>query len=409
MLDFPHIDAGAVAVAAAAPAGLPALPALTLKTAALAHFNALEQPLRTLAERYRAVAFDVSTPKGLDAARKARNELREHGRYAVQRAEDAFKSAANEAKKAVGPKVEELIAIIKPVEDHVHAQITAREEALIAEKAERDRKEAERIAGHESRLATLRSYVAKAQGLSAARIANGITAVEAIIIDPAAWEEFTRRAETAKLATLAELMALYETAKNAEAEAAERERQRIEQARIAEEQRIEAKRLKDAAEALAKQQREAAEELAREKAELDRQKADLEAKQRAAVQPDTTPEAQPIGTAETPDAGHVESAPPVLCEPTKPQDGDCLYAPRRVITIELDQAPAFVPPVPAPAPTLKLGQIGDRLGFTLTQAFVASLGFEPAGREKNAVLYHDAQFPLICDALSAHVLAKKAA
>ncbi len=52
---------------------------------------------------------------------------------------------------------------------------------------------------------------------------------------------------------------------------------------------------------------------------------------------------------------------------------------------------------------IKLGDINSRLGFALTADFVRSLGFEPAGRERAAVLYRAADFPRICAALIAHI------
>lgn len=63
---------------------------------------------------------------------------------------------------------------------------------------------------------------------------------------------------------------------------------------------------------------------------------------------------------------------------------------------------------PAPAertgmPTLKLGQIGERLGFSLTADFLKGLGFEVAARERGACLYHEADFPLILAALVRHI------
>ncbi|NMM21548.1 MAG: Heme peroxidase [Rhodoferax sp.] len=54
---------------------------------------------------------------------------------------------------------------------------------------------------------------------------------------------------------------------------------------------------------------------------------------------------------------------------------------------------------PATPPELKLGQMADRLGFTLTAAFLSELGFEPAATVKAAKLYHESDFPLICAAL----------
>lgn len=54
---------------------------------------------------------------------------------------------------------------------------------------------------------------------------------------------------------------------------------------------------------------------------------------------------------------------------------------------------------PTTPPDLRLGQISERLGFALTADFLRTLGFEPAGRDRAAVLYHEADFPRICAAL----------
>lgn len=66
---------------------------------------------------------------------------------------------------------------------------------------------------------------------------------------------------------------------------------------------------------------------------------------------------------------------------------------------------ATVRPVTSPKtpPTLRLGEIAERLGFSLTAEFLRMLGFAPAGRDKAAVLYHEGHFPLICQALVHHV------
>ena len=63
-------------------------------------------------------------------------------------------------------------------------------------------------------------------------------------------------------------------------------------------------------------------------------------------------------------------------------------------------APAGLPLTP---PALKLGQIAERLGFTLSADFLRTLGFEPAGREKGAVLFHESSFSMICASLVAHI------
>lgn len=73
----------------------------------------------------------------------------------------------------------------------------------------------------------------------------------------------------------------------------------------------------------------------------------------------------------------------------------------------VQQAAAVVPMVrpsaAASPPTLKLGEIGNRLGFVVTADFLQRLGFAPAATDKSAKLYHEADFGRICDSLVAHI------
>ena len=116
----------------------------TIAAASLALFAPLEAEVKTLAERYRDVAFDMSTPKGFKAAKDARLELRESGRFALQRLRDKTKDQLNDCKKVVDAEAARLIEIVRPVETAVDEQITVHENKLAADKAERDRIEADR-------------------------------------------------------------------------------------------------------------------------------------------------------------------------------------------------------------------------------------------------------------------------
>lgn len=60
-------------------------------------------------------------------------------------------------------------------------------------------------------------------------------------------------------------------------------------------------------------------------------------------------------------------------------------------------------------PTLRIGTIKERLQhMSVTAEDLRALGFEPAGRERAAPLYHDDDFPEICEAIAAQALAAKA-
>lgn len=58
---------------------------------------------------------------------------------------------------------------------------------------------------------------------------------------------------------------------------------------------------------------------------------------------------------------------------------------------------------PVTPPSLRLGQIAERLGFSVTADFMRELGFDAAGRERAAVLYHESDFDRICFALIEHI------
>jgi len=81
---------------------------------------------------------------------------------------------------------------------------------------------------------------------------------------------------------------------------------------------------------------------------------------------------------------------------------------RPVITVELEEVPEFAPITQEATPTLKLGEISLRLGFTVTADFMLSLGFAPAATEKNSKLFHESDFTNICSALMRHITAVQA-
>lgn len=60
--------------------------------------------------------------------------------------------------------------------------------------------------------------------------------------------------------------------------------------------------------------------------------------------------------------------------------------------------------LPAAAPSLRLGQINERLApVAVTADGLARLGFAAAGRDRAAVLYHEDDFQAICTALIGHI------
>ena len=179
---------------------------------------------------------------------------------------------------------------------------------------------------------------------------------------------------------------------------------RISDHQAAEAQRLEAERERIRQEEAAKLQREAREAEAR--AERERQ----EALRQQVLQAEREAQA---GIAE---ARAAEALPAPLLDDLASLAADLKND--VVAGIDADQAisaaqraaaaPVVVPMRAAPAertgaPTLKLGAIAERLGFSLTADFLKGLGFEPAARERGACLFHEADWPLMLAALVRHI------
>ena len=222
--------------------------------------------------------------------------------------------------------------------------------------------------------AALISGKAEANAL-AGRIANNLKTIDSV---PQYAHLFTDRQDlaTKDYEVLELLMQKRVDAEQARIEA-ERERIRLEEERKAQaaaEQAAEAER-----------QRIRAEEQAKAKAEA---QAAREAQAQQAIQQAAEPAAAPAAQREQLDAD-----------------------PRFAAVV------AGAPAAPAPAPwdadelaTLKLGDVNARLApIHVTADGLRSIGIEPAGREKNAVLYSESQFAAICEAIAGRAIAAKRA
>jgi hypothetical protein len=341
----------------------------TIAAAALALFAPLETEVKTLAERYRNVAFDMSTPKGFKAAKDARLELRESGRFALQRLRDKTKDQLNDCKKVVDSEAARLIEIVKPVETAIDAQISAHETKLAAEKAERNRVEAERRQKHLDAIAKIESYVAKAEGLPIERIEAGLGYVRDIDVSAAVFEDFATRAAAQKDATIRALEKMIVDARDRAA---------------AEAQRIENERLRA-------------------------QIAELQSKQAPQPSPAPAPAALQQELAPAPQAAAAPPAPSPVGYSTGrvTREADTEPAPAPVRQFEAG-ATAANEPVVSGNPTLRIGDIAARLGWTMTAEQLRSLGVEPATRERGATLYHEQQFADICDAVARRAQQAKA-
>jgi len=77
--------------------------------------------------------------------------------------------------------------------------------------------------------------------------------------------------------------------------------------------------------------------------------------------------------------------------------------PTPAVTTAPDPVPYLEPAPQDTGATMRLGQISERLGFTVTADFLAGLGFEPCATDKSAKLYKARLFPMICKTLIQHI------
>lgn len=379
---------------------------ISIKATVLAQFAAAEATLTTLAAKYHGVAFDVTSTKGLAEAKAARLDLRENGRFMVERAEKRVRADVNDLKRVMADEVERLVKIVRPSEDAIHAQIEAEETRKAAEKAERERLAAERAAKFGAQLDTIRGYAKAAAGLPAATIAKGIAALEAMTFG-AEWEDFQSAATDTRDLTLSVLRTMHEAAAQREADDAERERQRQENARVAAGLAEQRKQLA-AQEAELKRQAEAqrAAQAAAEQAEADR----LAEARRAAQAAMTYPNGAPMYGKHVKENGDLmmlddQGARSIFCDVDEGAEVElpaATVAPAPVAGVE------SMPEAPMPL-FLELGDIEALLGFPMSRQFITNvLGISPSATDGDAPLFNPSQWVVICDALLAHVSNVKA-
>lgn len=101
------------------------------------------------------------------------------------------------------------------------------------------------------------------------------------------------------------------------------------------------------------------------------------------------------------------AAPAPAPAPAAPQPAALTPAPQ--LTPVAAPAPAANEPPAGAVPTLRIGAIAERLGWSMTAEQLRALGIQPAGRDRAATLYHEQQFQAICDAVIRRATEAKAA
>ena len=355
---------------------------------AIVKYSRTEHALAILREKYKDAKYDLTTTAGDKAARAARLELKTL-RTDLEKKRTELKAPALLFGKTIDSEAARLTAEIQALETPIDAQIKADEKRREDERIAKEQAEAARRKVHTDGIAKIAGYVEQAADLPAARIAAGITYLEGVNL--ADFDDYLAAATATRDRTVAALRALHAKAVAREEEAARLEAERIEQARIAAEQAETARKLKEQQDELDRQRAEVQQREERIAAE-ERAKLEREALERAAAERRQQEAAAAAERAAAPPAP-APTYPPAA--PTQP----LTTGPANVVPMPTKAPPA----TPTTPPSLKLGQISERLGFQVTGEFLARLGFPPAATDKNAKLYHEADFSRMLDSIIAHL------
>jgi len=346
--------------------------------------------LAALRTKYSGVIYDLATTKGNEAARAARLELTTL-RTSLEKKRKEFKSPALEFGKMIDAEAARITGEIVALETPIDEQIKADEKRRAAEKAEKERIAAERAAGYHAKIDQVRSFVAKCVGISSERIIKGIAQVELLDVSEQAFAEFVGEAATAKAETLAAMQTILAETKAREAEAARLEQQRIEN------------------------ERQAA-ELARQRAEIEaREKVILEAEERAKAEAAAAETLRIKRAAEDERRRQADVEARIQAEAIAARAQAVLSAAQETRRAEQPTAmPAQtsllspVAPSPSPAPaasdaTVNLGQINAMLdGLSTDAKFLERKGFIPR-KDGTTRLYRAADLEAIKRVIINHV------
>lgn len=379
---------------------------------ALNEFDRVSAGLAELESNFpKDVVYAVDTTKGYKDAIEHRAAWRDP-RILVEKSRKMAKAPILTLGKSIDARAawltEKLEEGEKPVDHQIRAEDARREEV----KQARINAEAGRIIAIQEAMAEIGQNVLIACGKTSSEVRALSVLMHETRPDPEIFQEMIGQAKEAWTAAIAKLETalkakLWDEAEHmrlAEARAAEDERrkqaaaaaesQRIEQARIAAEQAIEAQRLKDAAAAMAAQQRAIDAQLAALAAQ---QKAIDDAAEAACLAASAAVHAGAEGiriTAAEASAAAVRGLLNVIAEDTAPATV------KDSLTVEV------VAEVEAVTTSLRLnlGVIQRRLRMAVTSDLLEELGFV-ATHVGAAKMYHERDFCIMCQCISAHVLA----
>uniref|UniRef100_C5CJL1 Uncharacterized protein n=1 Tax=Variovorax paradoxus (strain S110) TaxID=543728 RepID=C5CJL1_VARPS len=236
---------------------------------AIAEYSPTAAALADLRARLSGVAYDLSTGKGMEVAKKDRAEVRSL-RTALEAKRVELKAPALERSRLIDAEAKALTAELLALEQPIDGQIKAEEARKAAEKAAREEAERKAVAVIRERIDGFRHIAVTAAGLPSEAIQSLIDGLRVVEITLEEFGDYAGEAVQVKQQTLDRLDLMLDQVQEHEAEQARMKAEREELARVRAEQeaREAAERARVAAE-----QKAAAEKLAAERAAFEKEQA----------------------------------------------------------------------------------------------------------------------------------------
>ena len=375
-LSFPELDIDTdVEVLDPAPKPAPEQPGALalLRERNLSELSAVDKGIADLRAEHGSTSYDITTAHGYKLATARRHAVR-LVRYQVPKIVSARKAELKALTGELEGEADRIVNALKAIEDPHHALIEAEDKRREAAKAEAKRLDDERIAGHQSGIQRIRSYVQACQepDMTAERIAKGIANLEAFKVIPDRWQEFAVPAANAQCETLETMRTLHAQASWREAEAARQEAIRIENERVAAELAEARRQLEEQAAAVRRQQ----EKLDADRAEATRLMAETEARELEQAR-QTTLAADRVHQAALADALATAEA---TSEPV------CKHGPLADLVVAAVK-PSSTRKAKPEVETFTLGAINAALGFDLSELFITQLGVDPDHYDAKKPIY----------------------
>lgn len=231
---------------------------LTHVQTAVAEFDKVAAGIAALQKQYAGIVYEVTTSKGMEAAKEARAAVREP-RYEVERVRKDAKAPILALGKEIDERAKKITSELLAIEGPIDEQIKNEEARKEREKQAKIDAEIKRVAAIDARIETIRNWPAQYTGKPSALVEQQVRVANEYTID-AFFEEKAEQAQAVLDTSRVALAGILSERKAHEAEQArivteraelealrkqQAERDRLERERIAEEEKA-AKALRDA-------------------------------------------------------------------------------------------------------------------------------------------------------------------